>query len=83
MRREQEPHFDVDAFSRAYTILAAQRATKVLGVFSRLVHRDGKARYAAHIPRVQTYLARTLRSPIFDDLFPWYKAHLPTLFTPS
>jgi tRNA threonylcarbamoyl adenosine modification protein YjeE len=80
LRREHDPQFDSERFLRAYKILAVQRATKVLGVFSRLVHRDGKSRYGAHIPRVERYLARTLAGTLFETLRPWYAKHLSHVF---
>ena len=45
-------------FARAYAILGAQRATKILGIFARLDKRDRKPHYLAHLPRVEKYLAR-------------------------
>ena len=38
---------------RAYAIMGAQRATKILGIFARLDRRDGKPHYLAHLPRAQ------------------------------
>ena len=35
------------AFTRLYATLAAQRATKILGIFARLDRRDGKPQYLA------------------------------------
>ena len=42
-RRNREPDFDMQGFARAYAVMAAQRATKILGIFARLDKRDGKA----------------------------------------
>src|SRR5439155_10672588 len=55
-RRSVDPGFDASAFIRAYATLAAQRASKILGIFTRLDRRDGKSQYLRHIPRVWGYL---------------------------
>ncbi|HEY8064069.1 MAG TPA: tRNA (adenosine(37)-N6)-threonylcarbamoyltransferase complex ATPase subunit type 1 TsaE [Methylosinus sp.] len=79
-RREADPLFDMPAFARAYAILGAQRATKILGIFARLDQRDHKPHYLVHLPRVETYLRKGLRHPALADLEAWYVAHLPALF---
>ena len=78
-RRAREPGFDVEGFARAYAILAAQRATKILGIFVRLDRRDGKPGYLAHLPRIEGYLARSLAHPALARLRAWYAAQLPGL----
>ena len=45
LRRETDPSFDMASFARAYAILGAQRATKILGIFVRLDERDHKPHY--------------------------------------
>jgi len=81
-RKAAEPDFDFGAFARAYAILGAQRATKVLGIFARLDKRDGKPQYLAHLPRIEAYLARNLAHPALTRLKLWYETHLPRLFGP-
>lgn len=76
-RREAEPAFDVAAFAVCYAILAAQRATKILGIFARLNRRDGKPGYLRHQPRVYGYLQRALRHPAMAELRDWYARHVP------
>jgi hypothetical protein len=39
--------------------MGAQRQLKVLGIFARLCHRDGKDDYLKDMPRVLSYLRRT------------------------
>ena len=51
------PNFD--AFYRDYEWMGAQRQLKVLGIFARLCHRDGKDGYLKDMPRVMAYLRRT------------------------
>ena len=74
MRSDQEG-FDDEAFRRAFAILAAQRATKILGIFVRLDQRDGKPAYLAHIPRLQAYLRESLAHPALAGLAAWYARH--------
>ncbi|MEL6967049.1 MAG: tRNA (adenosine(37)-N6)-threonylcarbamoyltransferase complex ATPase subunit type 1 TsaE [Pseudomonadota bacterium] len=71
---EQANVEDTAAFHEAYAIMAAQRATKILGIFVRLSKRDGKDQYLAHLPRIEAYLARTLRHPILSDLRGWLRS---------
>ena len=54
-KQRQLRQLDIAAFAKAYAILAAQRATKILGIFARLDQRDGKPQYLAHLPRVDPY----------------------------
>ena len=68
------------AFARAYAIMAAQRATKIMGIFARLNRRDRKPQYLAHMPRVQHYLVKSLEHPALSDLKSWYENHIPQLF---
>lgn len=52
--------FDEEGFRESYAIMAAQRATKILGIFIRLDRRDGKSGYLKHLPRIKNYLDRNL-----------------------
>ena len=47
---------DFAEFHRAYEWMSLQRNLRILGVFARLNHRDGKSAYLAHMPRVNTYV---------------------------
>jgi N-acetylmuramate 1-kinase len=78
-RAAGEPGFDMAAFARAYAILAAQRATKILGIFARLDRRDGKPQYLRHLPRIEAYLARNLAHPALARLKAWYDTWVPSL----
>jgi N-acetylmuramate 1-kinase len=69
--------FSETEFTRAYAILGAQRATKILGIFARLNKRDGKPAYLKHMPRVSRYLAHNLEHPALVELKQWYLNHLP------
>ena len=52
---------DFAAFYRDFEWMGAQRQLKVVGIFARLCHRDGKQRYLADIPRVLGYLHAACR----------------------
>ena len=49
---------DFGDFYRSVEWMGLQRHLKVLGIFCRLKHRDGKARYAADLPRFFQYTTR-------------------------
>ena len=78
-RRTDDPTFDPPAFIKTYSTLAAQRASKILGIFVRLAVRDGKTQYLRHIPRVWGYLQRALAHPALAQLNAWYGAHVVEL----
>jgi aminoglycoside/choline kinase family phosphotransferase len=79
VRGKADPDFVMSDFAAAYAVLGAQRATKVLGIFTRLDRRDGKPAYLAHIPRVERSLAKNLEHPALAAIKGWYKTHLPRL----
>jgi tRNA threonylcarbamoyl adenosine modification protein YjeE len=72
-------NFDAPEFVRLYATLAAQRASKILGIFARLERRDGKPQYLRHLPRVWSYLQRALAHPSLAQLNSWYKLNVPAL----
>jgi N-acetylmuramate 1-kinase len=80
-RRQSEPDFEPTRFIKIYVTLAAQRASKVLGIFARLDMRDGKPQYLRHMPRIWGYLQRSLAHPALESLNAWYIAHVPSLST--
>jgi aminoglycoside/choline kinase family phosphotransferase len=69
--------FDTKTFMLLYATLAAQRATKILGIFARLDRRDGKPQYLRHMPRLWDYLQRSLAHPALAPLKDWYAANVP------
>ncbi len=79
LRRTDDPAFDMADFARAYAVLGAQRATKILGIFARLDKRDGKPQYLAHLPRIQAYLKKNLAHPVLAELKQWYESNLPSV----
>ncbi len=71
LRLARDKGFEETAFRESYAIMAAQRATKILGIFIRLNERDGKPAYLKHLPRMQAYLKRSLKHPILADYKDW------------
>jgi aminoglycoside/choline kinase family phosphotransferase len=47
---------DFGSFYRDFELMGAQRQLKVLGIFARLFHRDGKSGYLKDMPLVMSYL---------------------------
>ena len=80
-RARAEADFDPGQFIQLYVTLAAQRASKILGIFARLDLRDGKPQYLRHMPRVWDYLQRSLSHPSLESLKSWYSAQVPALST--
>jgi hypothetical protein len=76
-RQNDDPEFDTAAFTQLYATLAAQRATKILGIFARLDRRDGKPQYLRHMPRLWNYLQRALAHPALAPLEAWYAENVP------
>jgi hypothetical protein len=76
-RQTGSPDFDRNAFTTAYAVLGAQRATKIAGIFARLDRRDGKPHYLRHLPRIEAYLRRNLGHPALAGLRNWFQSHLP------
>lgn len=68
---------DAERFRARYEILGAQRNSKILGIFTRLWKRDGKAHYLAFQPRVWGYLERNLAHPALAPVKAWFDANLP------
>jgi N-acetylmuramate 1-kinase len=66
-----------EAFERAYWALAAQRNTRILGVFCRLWKRDGKPGYRRFQPRMWGLLERDLAAPGLEPVRDWFDRNVP------
>jgi aminoglycoside/choline kinase family phosphotransferase len=64
------------AFERAYWVLAAQRNTRILGVFTRLWKRDNKPGYRRFQPRMWGLLERDLVQPHLEPVRDWFDANI-------
>ena len=65
-----------EAFERAYWALAAQRNTRILGVFTRLWKRDNKPGYRRFQPRMWGLLERDLSQPGLEPVRYWFNANV-------
>ena len=64
-------------FESAYWALAAQRNTRILGVFTRLWKRDGKSHYTRFQPRMWGLLERNLAFPALAPVRDWFDRNVP------
>jgi aminoglycoside/choline kinase family phosphotransferase len=71
------PALDRAAFDAALALSGAQRHTRIIGTFTRLLRRDGKAGYLRFIPRVWRQLEDRLRHPALAPLADWFAHHMP------
>jgi aminoglycoside/choline kinase family phosphotransferase len=65
-----------EAFERAYWALAAQRNTRILGVFTRLWKRDGKPGYRRFQPRMWGLLERDLAQSGLEPVRDWFDSNV-------
>ena len=77
IRRYIEAMGSGEAFERAYWALAAQRNTRILGVFTRLWKRDDKPHYLAFQPRMWGLLERDLNQPGLEPVRQWFDSNIP------
>ena len=65
-----------EAFEKAYWALAAQRNTRILGVFTRLWKRDNKPHYRRFQPRMWGLLERDLAVAHLKPVRDWFDANI-------
>ena len=65
-----------ESFERAYWALAAQRNTRILGVFTRLWKRDNKPGYRRFQPRMWGLLERDLARPGLEPVRRWFDSNV-------
>jgi aminoglycoside/choline kinase family phosphotransferase len=70
------PDVDAGEFLGDFHALGAINILRILGLFSRLVARDGKPRYRAFMPRLWRYLDRCLEDPAPASLRAWMDRHV-------
>lgn len=66
-----------ESFEAACALLAAQRNSKIIGIFVRLSRRDGKHRYLSMLPRVWGHLLRDAAHPSLAGLREWLDRRVP------
>jgi N-acetylmuramate 1-kinase len=76
MRAQGSP-LDENAYRSQMAVMAAQRNSKIVGIFARLFKRDNKPRYLGYLPRVWGYLNRDLEDPALRELKAWYDRAIP------
>lgn len=64
-------------FARELAIQGAVNALRILGIFCRLVSRDGKPRYRTFMPREAGHLAAVTSHPRLADLKRWIDQNAP------
>lgn len=73
------PALDRELFETSFVILAAQRHTRVLGIFERLARHEGRLEYRRlHSPRVERRLQHALRHPVLAKVKDWMDRHART-----
>lgn len=73
----QFPAIDRDDFLASYAVMGAQRNLKILGIFCRLLTRDGKPGYQDYMPRVWGHVATDLKHPALAPLVSWLDRWVP------
>ncbi|HEX8569507.1 MAG TPA: phosphotransferase [Caulobacteraceae bacterium] len=71
------PGVEREAFMADYAALATLNEARILGVFARLIVRDGKPRYRQFMPRMWRHLERNLQAPGMEGLRSWFDRHAP------
>lgn len=71
------PGVDRAAFMADYAGLAALNQARIIGIFARLIARDGKPRYARFLPRMWRHLNANLGQPSLAPVARWFDRHVP------
>ncbi len=69
--RHAQGGFDEATFLRDWHLMSAQRNCKLVGIWVRLMQRDGKPGYMKHMPRTFSYLNAALQHPCLAPLRDW------------
>lgn len=72
------PGVDRAAFMADYAGLAALNQARIIGIFARLIARDGKPRYRQFLPRMWRHLNANLEQPALAPVARWFDRHVPT-----
>lgn len=71
------PGVDRVAFMADYAGLAALNEARIIGIFARLIARDGKPRYRQFLPRIWRHLNANLDQPALAPVARWFDRHVP------
>jgi N-acetylmuramate 1-kinase len=66
-----------EAFERELAVVGAINILRILGIYSRLIKRDGKQRYRDFMPSGVGYLASIVAHPRLKDLKAWVEKNAP------
>ena len=72
-----EAGLDAKDFACGFALMAAQRHARIIGLFVRLLKRDGKPEYLPHLPRVWRMFEQALRHDALRPLRAWVDRLLP------
>jgi hypothetical protein len=72
-----ETGLDKKDFDTGFALMAAQRHARIIGLFVRLLKRDGKPDYLPHLPRVWRMFERSLQHEALVPLRTWVDRLLP------
>jgi len=72
-----ETGLDARDFRTGFALMAAQRHARIIGLFVRLLKRDGKPDYLPHLPRVWRMFERALKHNALEPLRGWVDRLLP------
>ena len=75
---EALPDLSAEAFDISYAVIGAQRNTRILGTFTRLLLRDGKQGYLGFIPRTWRLVEGDLAHPALAPVRAWFDARIPS-----
>ena len=64
-------------FAARFCVIAAQRNAKIIGIFTRLCVRDGKAHYLDYLPRVWAHFNDDLHHPIMAPMRDFIDKYVP------
>ena len=68
---------DAAGFRTGFALMSAQRHARIIGLFVRLMRRDGKPDYLPHLPRVWRMFERSLQHEALSPLRHWVDRLLP------
>jgi aminoglycoside/choline kinase family phosphotransferase len=70
-------HEEPGDFAARYAVLGAQRNAKIIGIFTRLCVRDGKAHYLNYLPRVWAHFMNDLKHPLLAPVRDFIELYVP------
>lgn len=71
------PQLDRRQLLADYHALGALNVARIIGIFARLVVRDGKPKYESMLPRLWRYLDSCLADPSMAGMKAWFDRHVP------